>query len=242
MLTRRAALLLPALAVRAQAPRDVFLLAGQSNMAGRGVVEAQDRQPVDGVLVWNREGRWAPAIDPLHWDKPEIAGVGLGRNFAATLAGGGATVGLVPCAFGGSALWEWMPGEKHYVEALRRARGALAAGGRLRGLLWHQGESESTDESRARGYGANWLRFVSALRQELSAPDLPAVVGELGRFVRAPFAGVVNEQLAWLPLRAPRTAFVPSEGLHHKGDDLHFDSASLREFGRRYAQAWRMIS
>ena len=31
--------------------------------------------------------------------------------------------------------------------------------------------------------------------------------------------------------------FVKANGLEHKGDNTHFDAASYREFGKRYAKA-----
>jgi hypothetical protein len=52
---------------------------------------------------------------------------------------------------------------------------------------------------------------------------------------------MVNEQLAQLAVNGTRVAFVSSQGLTHKGDVLHFDSPSLREFGRRYAHAFLML-
>jgi len=58
-----------------------FLLVGQSNMAGCGTVEAQDKTPHPRVLMLNMADAWVPAIDPLHFDKP-AAGVGLGKTFA----------------------------------------------------------------------------------------------------------------------------------------------------------------
>ena len=54
----------------------LFLLVGQSNMAGRGTLEKQDTTPHPRVLMLNKAGEWAPAVDPLHFDKPS-AGVGL---------------------------------------------------------------------------------------------------------------------------------------------------------------------
>jgi hypothetical protein len=45
-----------------------------------------------------------------------------------------------------------------------------------------------------------------------------------------------------LPGRVKGTAYVSSEGLMHKGDKLHFDAASYRELGRRYAAAyWGLV-
>ena len=63
----------------------LFLLVGQSNMAGRGVVADEDRTAHPRVLMLNQAGEWVPAIDPMHFDKP-IAGVGLGKTFGQIIA------------------------------------------------------------------------------------------------------------------------------------------------------------
>lgn len=219
---------------------DIFLLIGQSNMAGRGVVEDHDRQPVEGIYMLDAEMNWKPAVHPMHFDKPAIAGVGLGRSFANALrkASPRHKIGLVPAAMGGSALDEWKPDGKLYQNAVTRAKAAMKSG-KLRGILWHQGESDSSDEKLARSYGERWTAFILQLRKDLG--DVPVIAGELGRFFKKPYAGVVNEQLALLPLEVSRVAFVSSEGLEHKGDDVHFDSNSLREFARRYALAYQTL-
>jgi hypothetical protein len=67
------------------------------------------------------------------------------------------------------------------------------------------------------------------------------VVGQLGEFYSGAFARTVDEQLAIIPLQVPKTAFVSSAGLKPKSDNVHFDSPSLREFGRRYAHAFLML-
>ena len=73
------------------------------------------------------------------------------------------------------------------------------------------------------------------------------MAGELGRFLAVERNGqpsywrTVNEQLHLIPQRVPRTAVVSSEELQHKGDVVHFDSPSLREFGRRYAAAMQQL-
>lgn len=230
-------------------PVDIFLLIGQSNMAGRGLLAERHRQPQEGIWAWTKDGKWAPAVDPLHWDKPEIAGVGLGRSFAATLKcyGAASAIGLVPAAFGGSALEEWSPGSTHYKNAIDRTRAALAAAGpnaRLRGILWHQGEADSTKPERAYTYTKRFAAFIAQLRADLKAEAVPVLVGQLGEFIHArpndptPFDAVVNEQLLATVLAVPKCGFVSSRGLAHKGDVLHFDTPSLEEFGRRYALEW----
>ena len=244
---------------RAQAPPampppesfHLFLLIGQSNMAGRGVVESEDRLPIPRVLMLDRAGAWVPAVDPMHFDKP-IAGVGLGRSFAARIADAhpGIIVGLIPAAVGGSAIDSWTRGgfdaatKTHpWDDAMARAKVAMASG-TLKGVLWHQGESDST-EALAPAYGRKLEALVARLRETLGAPDLPVIVGQLGAFDGAPWneaRKTVDAAHRQLPVNTARTAFVPSDGLTDKGDRLHFDSRSLRELGRRYADAYLGIA
>lgn len=218
----------------------IFLLCGQSNMAGRGDVEESDRRSLPRVWSMNKSSEWALATDPLHFDKPAIAGVGLGRSFARVLTAVDpeAKLGLVPCAMGGSSLHEWVPGAPLYEAAIKRGRIALA-NGRLSGILWHQGEAECADQQRAESYLERFRMMIAAMRKELG--DVPVVVGQLGEFLRAdkfPYAVTVNRQLARVALDVNRAAFASSAGLGHRGDEIHFDSAGFREFGRRYAHAY----
>lgn len=45
-----------------------------------------------------------------------------------------------------------------------------------------------------------------------------------------------------LPKSVHHTAFVNSEGLHHKGDKIHFNAAACRELGKHYAAAYLKMS
>ncbi len=231
-------------AVADDAPRDLdlFLLIGQSNMAGRGTVEPQDREPIPGVFAWGKDEKWIPAVDPLHWDKPEIIGVGVGRSFAQRLleVNPKRKIGLIPAAFGGTSLEQWKVGGDLYTNAVKRAKDAMESG-KLRGILWHQGEAESGREELAKSYAERWGVIMNSIRKDLNAANVPVVVGQLGTFLvkeKQPFADKVNEQLMNLPTDFKHTAFVPSAGLKHRGDQVHFDSEGLREFGRRYADAY----
>ncbi len=225
----------------------LFLLTGQSNMAGRGVVDENDRKPVARVLVLNKEGQWAPAADPLHWDK-KTAGVGLGRTFGIELAKADPTItiGLVPCAAGGSPIATWEPGGYHdqtkshpYDDTIARARRALADG-TLRGILWHQGESDSNAEM-APQYEQKLHALITRLRKDLAAPAVPFIAGQMGRFEEKPWSdakGQVDAAHRALPMKVAHTAFVEAEHLGHGGDALHFSAEAYRELGRRYASAY----
>lgn len=226
----------------------LYLLIGQSNMAGRGVMADQDKVAHPRLLKFTKENAWAPATDPLHFDKP-IAGVGLGSSFGRAMAEANpdATIGLIPCAVGGTPLARWSKGGDLYLQALERAKLALKDG-TLKGILWHQGESDSGNERTASSYGERLAKMVQDFRADLGADEVPFVAGRLGEFLkRADKDGkpshwpLVNEQIAALPKAVSNSASVDSTGLKHKGDAVHFDSPSLREFGQRYAEAMKRL-
>lgn len=214
----------------------LFLLIGQSNMAGRGPIEAQDTVPHPRVWMLNKELTWVPAIDPVHFDKPERTGVGLASTFARVVAEKEPTwdIGLVPAAFGGTSLEEWKPGSPLYTNAVARAREAMKSG-QLAGILWHQGENDAAPELAAT-YPERFATMMAQLRSDLNANDVPVVVGEIGQFVENNAA--INAALSKVPSVVPKCGFVSSAGLTDKGDKLHFDSASFRELGRRYEKVW----
>ena len=226
----------------------LFLLVGQSNMAGRGLVEDQDRTPHPRVLMLSKNGEWVAAVDPMHFDKPGIVGVGLGKTFGTLMAEArpGVSIGLIPCAVGGSPIDTWKPGifyeptKSHpWDDAMRRAKVALKSGV-LKGILWHQGESDST-EALAPAYEAKLHDLIARMRRELNAEGIPFIAGQLGVFDEAPWKEprrVVDRAHRELPRKVKLTAFVSAEGLKDKGDKTHFDAASYRELGKRYAAAY----
>jgi hypothetical protein len=231
-------------AVAADPPTDMhlYLLIGQSNMAGRGEIAEQDRQPHARVFMFTKANAWAPAVDPLHFDKP-IAGVSLGSTFGRVMADADekVTIGLIPCAVGGTPLQRWQKDGDLYKQAVARAKLAQKHG-TLKGILWHQGESDSGDKATAESYGQRLAEMIEDLRQELDAPAAPFVAGKLGEFLaeksaqgKPSYWKVVNEQIDALPKTVSHSAVVDSSGLKSKASRVHFDAPSLREFGRRYA-------
>ena len=230
----------------------LFLLVGQSNMAGRGKIAAEDRTPHPRVLMLTKQNVWAPAVAPLHFDKPKVVGVGIGRSFAIQIAEANPeiTVGLIPCAAGGSPISSWEPGGYHdqtkshpYDDTLRRANIALESG-TLKGILWHQGESDSRP-GRSEVYEKNLHALIARFRKDLNASNVPFIVGQMGQFSERPWdeaKKLVDQAHKSLPEEIPNTAFVSSDGLAHKGDRAHFDSQSYREFGKRYAKAYLRLT
>lgn len=230
----------------------LYLLIGQSNMAGRGVVEPVDTIGHPRVLRLNKEGEWEIAKDPVHFDKP-VAGVGPGLTFGKTMADRDTSivVGLIPCAVGGSGIDVWVAGAYYqptktypYDDALRRAEVAAKAG-TLKGILWDQGESDSNPQKSA-VYGGKLLQLITRLRQQLGVADLPFVAALLpayqasytdasGKKIGNPSVETVNKAIR--SLRCPAYTFISSKGVTDIGDHTHLTAASQRIMGQRFARA-----
>jgi len=222
----------------AETPADMqlFLLIGQSNMAGRGIVEPADQEIHPRIFMLDKTNVWVPAKDPVHFDKPKVAGVGLCSEFARRVAdrNPGANIGLIPCAFGGTTLDQWKPGSDLYTNAVARTRAALN-NGRLAGILWHQGEGDCATQRRDT-YPARFSEMIAQLRQDVGAEQAPVVIGELGWFNDS--TKKFNAMLPQVVAAVPRCALASAEGLGANSDNVHFSRAALVEFGKRYFEAF----
>jgi hypothetical protein len=220
---------------------DLYILIGQSNMAGRGPITADIADEHDNrVYTFTKDKQWVTAKHPLHFDKPKVAGVGPGLTFGIAMARAypGVKIGLIPCAVGGTPIEHWAPGaydkatNTHpYDDAAERITAAMKYG-TIKGVIWHQGESNSSAE-KAKIYLSQLTELIQRVRALTNNPNLPFIVGELGRY--RPAYQNINTQLAKLPAMVPYTALATSEDLVHKGDTTHFDGKSAQEMGRRMA-------
>src|SRR4249919_142063 len=89
----------------------VFMMAGQSNMAGRGIVEPEDTVPNSRILSINKDGKIIIAKEPLHFYEPERTGLDCGLSFAKTLLTkipGNVSILIIPTAVGGSSIRQWL--------------------------------------------------------------------------------------------------------------------------------------
>ncbi|UCD50550.1 MAG: sialate O-acetylesterase [Phycisphaerales bacterium] len=224
----------------------LYLLAGQSNMAGRGIVTEQDKQINPRVFVLNRLNRWEPAAEPLHFDKPNMVGVGPGLTFGKAMAEAdpNVTIGLIPCAVGGSPISTWKPHAYYqpvnvypYDDALARCRVATQRGV-LKGILWHQGEGDSNAEDGPL-YAQRLTELIRRLRQELEVPNLLFVAGiPADAFIaRKPEAEFVVDAIKTVARQDDDVLWVSAAGLPCKDDRVHFNAAGARKLGRRYAEA-----
>jgi len=236
---------------------DLFLLMGQSNMKGRGVVPADQKLNPRIVSMQMKSDKWVVASDPLHidgrvdpLDRASNAGVGPGLSFAQALASRepDVMIGLIPCAIGGSKVGQWQKGVNRslYDEALRRAKLALEQGPpgktRLCAALWLQGESD-TKEALYANYQTQLLKVVDNLRSDLNLPELPFIACTIGSFIegKGPYPHVkdINAVLLDLPKQRPQTACVDARDLTGNiGDNLHYNTGSQVVIGPRYAEKY----
>ncbi len=225
---------------------DVFLLIGQSNMAGRGTMLPEDLAgPIEGVYLLDTEGKVVPATNPLNQYstiRKDIKhqqinpGVGFSKKVHAAT---GRKILLVVNARGGSNINEWVKGKvssdvglAFYDEAVRRTKQATAHG-TLRGILWHQGESNSSNPT---GYMDKLKTLVSGLRSELNAPTVPFIAGEI-----APWHSnrdKFNPIIRTIATEIPNSDWVSSEGCDMLKDasDPHFGRNGQLLLGERYAE------
>ena len=216
-------------------------------MAGRGEITADFvNEGNPNVLMLNQAKEWVTAKHPLHFDKPKSVGVGPGLAFGIKMAEANPKVkiGLVTCDVGGTSISVWAPGkydketDTHpYDDAILRIQEAMKKG-IIKGVLWHQGESDTSPEKSA-AYFNKLEALIARIRKECNNPDLPVVVGELGLFKDN--RKVINEIIAPLPSKIPHTAIAKSDGLEQKGDGAHFNSASAQILGYRFAEQMLLL-
>lgn len=145
--------------------------------------------PVFKTLIFQMN----PAMTEESWNssrvqdrKKPLGGVGPDLAFAEAVAGATKRkIVLVPCALGGSSLAQWSPAlrdkgsESLYGNLLDRV---AKVGGRLRGIIWYQGESQAIDPAAVGSFEDDFLNLVDSLRRDLNAPELPVLYVQIARF------------------------------------------------------------
>lgn len=226
----------------------IFIMAGQSNMAGRGLVEPQDTVPNARILTMNQHNEWVIAKEPLHFYQPKLTGLDSGVSFARELlkyVGDSITIGLVPCAVGGSSVDNWLSDEpfnevKLLSNFTARAEYSLKCG-QVKAILWHQGESDASPE-KLPPYKSKIESLFGRFRTVLDNDRLPIIMGELGSYYypeeKQALWDSVNVRIRSIANADLRYSLVPTSDLTCNDDRIHFNAASQRELGRRYAHAF----
>ncbi len=230
---------------------EIYLLIGQSNMKGRGVMPEKPFQDPQIVMMHLRTDEWFHARHPLHltgdpktFKGADNAGVGPGLSFAQSLSRKKPTtrIALVPCARGGTAISKWQKGQRLYDETVRKAKLTLKQAptgkARIAGAIWLQGEADSQTPEKIAAYPERLGKMIDDLRTDLGIPDLPFVactIGEL-RDPKEPRAAI-NKILLNISELRPNTACVDSRSFAADiGDRVHFDTETQEKHGKIFAE------
>jgi len=184
----------------------VYVLAGQSNMVGRGVPSELPEALVAQVaerahICYDHDQNFAEVAEglpraastwkPLERNAQHSQRDGgchhFGPEFSLAKALLGSTEGsvyLAKFAMGSTNLHtDWNPGGKYFRNFVDFVKAALASApqpARLCGVFWLQGESDSGGKAaEVNGYEQNLVNFFAELRRELAAPRLAVVASQL---------------------------------------------------------------
>ena len=241
----------------------IYICIGQSNMEGNPRPEAQDLENVSPRFLTmqsvdcgdNKMGEWRTAVPPLArchtgLTPADYFGRTMIQNLPEDVKVGVVMVAVAGCsidmfdkdkceAYTASAA-DWMKnianeyGGNPYNRLIELCKKAQQDGV-IKGILLHQGESNTNDE--------NWPANVKKVYDDiladlgLEAGSLPLLAGEV---VSADQKGVCaghNNVIQKLPETLPQAIVVPAYGCQAGRDRLHFNVKGVRELGRRYAGA-----
>ena len=223
----------------------VFIMAGQSNMAGRGIVEPQDTVSNNRILSIDQDGKLIIAKEPLHWYEPERTGLDCGVSFAKTLLKNipdNISILIIPTAVGGSFSTQWLNDSlyrnvKLFSNFLSKVEIARKFG-TIKGILWHQGESDANEKD-IPVYKQRLRQLFSKFRSATGNNELPIILGELGPFSDNPVNfSSINKIIHEYAADDKNSSVISTSDLKDKGDHLHFDSKGQRMMGKRYAEAY----
>ncbi len=242
----------------------IFLCFGQSNMEGAARPETQDlvspgprfllMPAVDDAQRGRTMGEWCEAVPPLCRPNNGLTPADyFGRTMIATLPDS-IRVGVIHVAIGGIRIEGYMPDSiknyaKHapgwmvgmlkayndnpYERLVTLARKAQQDGV-IKGILMHQGESNTGDPLWASKVKTVYDRLLGDLG--LVPEEVPLLAGEVvqadgkGQCIR------MNQQINDLPKTIHTSHVVSSAGCTNAPDNLHFDAAGYRELGTRYGE------
>ncbi|HLO59779.1 MAG TPA: sialate O-acetylesterase [Bacteroidales bacterium] len=232
----------------------IYLMFGQSNMEGAGTIEPRDR--LINPRVWMMQdstcpnldrvyGQWYPAAPPLNrcWGKLG-PGDSFGRMLGEQAPAYVSKIGLINVSVSGCNIFiykkgcpdgldqisQGIPFSCGYTWLLDLAKKAQKAGV-IKGIIFHQGETNNTDQT----WKSTVKQIVSDLKSDLGLGDIPFLAGELLYAEYGSCCSAHNVEINKLPAIIPNAHVISAAGLPG-ADYAHFTSASYRTFGERYAR------
>lgn len=240
---------------------DVWMLGGQSNMQGMGLLTEESAQHPE-VRAFYMDDRWEVARDPIHNMKAAVApchsliGGGGGGNFKVVGPGIGFGIemrqrrgvpqGLICSAHGGTSMTQWQPdfdvGNRCLYGAMleRFKRNGCA----IAGMIWYQGESDAKAEA-VDLYTQRFERMMAAFRSDTGLP-VPTAMVQIARIInasndRCQYWNQLQEQQRLMSSVIADLATVPAIDLALH-DGVHIAGSDQPRLGRRLADCMQHLT
>ncbi|MCP9199110.1 alpha/beta hydrolase-fold protein [Gramella sp. GC03-9] len=242
----------------------VYLAFGQSNMEGHAKIEPQDTvaiserfkvlSAVDCPDLDRKKGEWYTAKPPLCRCNTGLTPTDyFGREMLKSLPDS-FKVGVVNVAVGGCKIElfdkdnfqpyvDSAPGwlqntvkqydENPYKRLVEMGKIAQKSGV-IKGILLHQGESNTGDEDWPSKVKEVYNSLIKDL--DLDPKETPFLAGEMVSEEEGGACASMNAIIAKLPEVLPNSYVVSSDGCTAVSDRLHFTAEGYRKLGRRYAE------
>lgn len=242
----------------------IFLCFGQSNMEGNAKIQPQDTMNTDPRFqlleaincpdLHRTNGNWYTAVPPLCRCKTGLTPADyFGRTMIANLPEN-IKIGVINVAVGGCKIElfdkdnyqsyvttapKWMTGMINEYDGNPYARLVELAkiaqiDGVIKGILLHQGESNTGDTSWPAKVKKVYNNLLTDLH--LKAKNVPLLAGEMVSAEQGGKCASMNSILATLPQKIPTAHIVSSAGCPAIADGLHFTAEGYRMLGKRYAE------
>ncbi|BDU25773.1 acetylxylan esterase [Flavobacterium sp. GSB-24] len=222
----------------------VFVLAGQSNMAGRAKVSPLDTISSPRILTINKDGNLIKAREPLHDFEESMKGLDCGVSFANEIlahANDSVNIILIPVAVGGSSINKWIGDSIHRnIKLLSNFRDKLQMGanyGTVKAILWHQGESDATAQG-SKDYHLKLKNIIASFRSIADNQQITVITGHIGEFTDNKYIKNINKAIDAVDSEDENVYTIPTDDFTNIGDNLHFDAPSQRKMGIRMAQKY----
>ncbi|MFC5683884.1 sialate O-acetylesterase [Flavobacterium sp. MAHUQ-51] len=240
----------------------IYLCLGQSNMEGHAKFEPQDTivdsrfqvlEAVDCENLKRKKGQWYTAVPPLSRCTTGLTPADyFGREMIANLPKD-VKVGVINVAVGGckielfdkdnyesyvSTAPNWLKNTVSQYDGNPYARLVEMAkiaqkDGIIKGILLHQGESNTNDTLWTKKVKVVYDNLLKDLN--LKAESTPLLAGEVVNADQGGVCASMNTIIATLPQTIPNSYVISSVGIPDTFDNLHFSAEGYRMLGKRYA-------
>ncbi len=237
----------------------IFVLAGQSNMAGVGYFSQLPGwlQVKPRNVDFYQYGHLARfSNQPRGRIGPEVA---FSKYIAAYYPG--RRISIIKFAVGGTSLYDWAkdwnprlsrrmtqsPIRNSLYDVVRRQIGWSKVldtpGSSVTAFLWMQGERDARFPQAADAYYGNLQKLIGDLRRDYRSPHAKFILGRINppQSTNRPAVNIIRQAQESINRQIRETGLVNTDGLSKHPDQVHYDTRGQILLGRRFADEFRRL-